>query len=53
MIERLRRAILRLIPGSAPNIAARKRSLQRRLQEAGYSRAQALAEVARRFRGPA
>jgi hypothetical protein len=48
---RVRRAALERIPGTVPNVAKRKRQLERELRDAGMSKSQAVAEASRRFRG--
>jgi hypothetical protein len=49
MLSKIVRDVLALIPGTAPNVAFRKRALQRELQATGMSRVAAMREVSRQY----
>ena len=48
--DKIRREIAAQIPGTEINLARQKRKLEKQLRVDGYSRAAAVAIVARRFR---
>lgn len=52
MLENVRRTVAAWIPGTVPNIAQRKRQMERELRAKGYSRTHAVAVVADHFKKP-
>ena len=52
MLENVRRTVAAWIPGTVPNIAQRKRQMERELRAKGYSRTHAVAVVAEHFKKP-
>jgi len=50
-LDKIRRAVIAHVPGSALHLAKNKRLLEKQLRADGWSRAAAVAEVSRRFNG--
>jgi len=49
-LDKIRRAVIAHVPGSALHLAKNKRLLEKQLRADGWSRSGAVIEVARRFK---